>query len=53
MYSIEFSPAAVRDYKRLPENGIKKINDSIDNLARNPRPSGYKKLKGRDAYRAI
>lgn len=51
MYTIEFSPTALRDYKKLPENAVEGLNLAIDSLALNPRPSGYKKLKGRDAYR--
>ncbi|MFH0977203.1 MAG: type II toxin-antitoxin system RelE/ParE family toxin [Spirochaetota bacterium] len=51
MYSIIISSAANRDYKRLPQSEILKINKVIDHLASNPRPSGYKKLKDRNAYR--
>ena len=51
MYSVEFSPAAVRDYKKLTHDELEKINILIDKLAENPRPAGYKKLKSRDAYR--
>ncbi len=51
MYTLQFTPAALRDYKKLSENEIPKINKAIESLAVNPRPTGYKKLKGRDAYR--
>ncbi len=30
---------------------LEKIKEAIYSLANNPRPSGYKKLKGRDGYR--
>ncbi len=51
MYSVELSPAAARDYKKLPLNEIEDINNAIDSLPLNPRPAGYKKLKNRNAYR--
>jgi mRNA interferase RelE/StbE len=51
MYSLELSPAAVRDYKKLPADEIENINRSIENISGNPRLSGYKKLKNRNAYR--
>ena len=34
-----------------PEPYYAKIRESIFRLALNPRPQGYKKLKGREAYR--
>ena len=51
MYSIELSTAAVKDYNKIPDIFIDKINAAIDSLENNPRPSGYKKLKNREAYR--
>ena len=51
MYYILFSPAATRDYKKLPKKEIPAINREIDNLASNPRPLGYEKLKNRSAFR--
>jgi len=51
VYSVEFSPAAARDYKKLPVNLIHDINRAIENISENPRPPGYKKLKNRNAYR--
>ena len=51
MYEILISPAAEKDYKKIPAKEIERINNTIDSLAGNPRPAGYKKLKGRNAYR--
>jgi len=51
VYSVEFSPAAARDYKKIPTNIIKDINTTIENISKNPRLPGYKKLKNRNAYR--
>jgi len=51
MYDIELSSAAVHDYKKIPDSEIEKINRAIDQLEKNPRPAGYKKLQGRNAYR--
>jgi len=51
MYEINLSSAAVHDYKKIPDSEIKKINRAIDQLEKNPRPAGYKKLQNRDAYR--
>ena len=51
MYEILISPAAEKDYKNIPDKEIGRINNTIDSLAGNPRPDGYKKLKGRSAYR--
>ena len=51
MYSIELSPSAARDYKKLPVNEIQDINTAIENISKSPRPPGYKKLKNRNAYR--
>jgi mRNA interferase RelE/StbE len=51
MYSLELSPAAARDYKKLPVNEVEDINRGIEAISNNPRLSGYKKLKNRNAYR--
>lgn len=51
MYSVKLSAAAIRDYKKLPQTEIPRINKAISGFASNPRPQGYKKLKDRDAFR--
>ncbi len=50
-YSIFLTKTAEKQLDRLPENIAKKLLISIKKLSANPRPFGYKKLKGRDAYR--
>jgi mRNA interferase RelE/StbE len=51
MYSLKLSPAAVRDYKKLPANKIENVNRGIENISGSPGLSGYKKLKNRNACR--
>ena len=51
MYEILLSSAAVQDYKKISDSELEKINKTIDQLEKNPRPQGYKKLQGRNAYR--
>jgi len=35
----------------MSDNIVMPILIAIENLAKNPRPQGYKKLKGREGYR--
>ena len=51
MYFIELTPSAIKDYRKIPQLDAKKINSLINSLSQNPRPSGYKKLENRNAYR--
>ena len=46
MYTIIFKNKARKELLSLPEHAIVSIEEKIDALAYNPRPSGYKKLKG-------
>lgn len=39
-YRIEMTPAAVRDFKRLPEPARRRLAPRIDALAGDPRPAG-------------
>lgn len=48
LYSIEFSPSAVRDFRNLPRQVQLRLTRAIDALGANPRPRGAKKLQGRD-----
>jgi len=50
-YAITISKTAQRQLNSLPDNTAEKLIGVIQRLAHNPRPSGYKKLKGRDGYR--
>ena len=47
-YRIEFTPAAARAFKKLPETIQGRITPKIDALAANPRPHGVEKLAGHD-----
>ncbi len=51
MYSIQITASAIKDYRKIPDREAKRINTVIDALAANPRPTGCKKLEGRDAFR--
>jgi mRNA-degrading endonuclease RelE of RelBE toxin-antitoxin system len=42
MYSIELAPPAVRDYKKLPQEEVERINEAVESLAGNPRPPDIK-----------
>jgi mRNA interferase RelE/StbE len=51
LYSIDFSKQAVKELEKINEPFYSNIKEAIFNLAANPRPSGFKKLKGREGYR--
>ncbi|MBC7652260.1 MAG: type II toxin-antitoxin system RelE/ParE family toxin [Deinococcales bacterium] len=40
-----------KSFSKIVEPNYSKIKRAIFGLAENPRPNGYKKLKGRDGYR--
>lgn len=46
-YTVVLSKKAQKQLDKLPEP----IIEAIAGLEENPRPAGYKKLKGSDAYR--
>ncbi len=50
-YRITIRKRAVKALENIPEPYYTNIKKAIYNLAENPRPVGYKKLKGREAYR--
>jgi mRNA interferase RelE/StbE len=50
-YSVNFSKQAVKELAKINEPYYSNIKQAISALAENPRPQGYKKLKGRDGYR--
>ena len=50
-YRVEIESRARREFLRLPTDVQERIIDAIDDLARNPRPPGAKRLVGRDGYR--
>jgi mRNA interferase RelE/StbE len=48
IYTIEFSSTAERQFKKLSVQLQKRLTPKIDALAKNPRPSGMKKLEGEE-----
>ena len=50
-YTIILSKRAQKQLDKLSDNIAEPIIDAIAGLEDNPRPKGYKKLKGRDGYR--
>lgn len=50
-YTVVLTKKAEKQLDKISDSLIEPIFESIKNLANNPRPFGYKKLKGRNAYR--
>lgn len=50
-YTVFLSKKAEKALDKIPDVFACSILDSIEQLSINPRPYGYKKLKGRNAYR--
>ena len=50
-YALEFSRQAFKELEKINEPDYSHIKQSIYKLSENPRPDGYKKLKGREGYR--
>jgi len=51
MYKLRIEKAVIKTLEKINEPYYTKIKTAILNLAKNPRPAGYKKLKGRDGFR--
>ena len=51
LYSVTILPSAEKQIRKLPPYVNVKIISAIENLSSNPRPQGYKKLKGISAFR--
>ena len=51
MYSLNFTRKALKELEKLNEPYYSSIKQAIYTLTIQPRPMGYKKLKGRDSYR--
>ncbi|QHS56019.1 type II toxin-antitoxin system RelE/ParE family toxin [Mucilaginibacter sp. 14171R-50] len=51
VYNIAISKSAQKQLNKLQEDIADRIIESIYELANDPRPTGCKKLKGREAYR--
>ena len=50
-YTIEFRNKVLKALIKINEPNYSAIKKQIYDLADNPRPQGYKKLKGREGYR--
>lgn len=50
-YTVLIERYAQKQILKLDKNAIPIIKSAIASLADNPRPHGYKKLKGENAYR--
>jgi mRNA interferase RelE/StbE len=50
-YGLNFSKKALKELAKINEPYYSNIKQAISELTVNPRPAGYKKLKGRDGYR--
>lgn len=50
-YTAILSKKAQKQLDKIPDNIAGPILDAIAGLEENPRPAGYKKLKGREGYR--
>jgi mRNA interferase RelE/StbE len=51
MYQLLIEKQVHKQLDKIPSPDYEKIKTAIVELAINPRPTGYKKLKGRDGYR--
>lgn len=50
-YKVTLKKRAIKALENINEPYYSNIKEAIYSLANNPRPAGYKKLKGRDAFR--
>lgn len=50
-YSLNFSKIALKELAKINDPHYSSIKEAILKLTINPRPNGYKKLKGRSGYR--
>jgi mRNA interferase RelE/StbE len=50
-YTLNFSRQAVKELEKINEPSYSSIKQAIIHLTEDPRPNGYKKLKGRNGYR--
>jgi mRNA interferase RelE/StbE len=51
VYRLELETRALKELKSLPRERRELISDVLDDLERNPRPPGAKKLSGLDGWR--
>ena len=51
MYKVSIEKSVQKTLEKINAPFYSKIKNAILKLAENPRPEGYKKLKGREGYR--
>jgi mRNA interferase RelE/StbE len=51
MYHLRIEKAVIKSLNKINEPYYSKIKTAILKLAKNPRPVGYKQLKGREGFR--
>lgn len=51
MYEVIVGKQVIKQLEKIPLTDYKRIKSALINLTSVPRPQGYLKLKGRDAYR--
>jgi mRNA interferase RelE/StbE len=51
LYKVSISKPAIKVLEKVNEPYYSQLKRAIYNLAKNPRPKGYKKLAGRNGYR--
>lgn len=51
MYQLKIEKAVINTLEKINEPFYSKIKTAILKLSNNPRPNGYKKLRGRNGYR--
>ena len=51
MYKIRIEKSVLKALEKISEPYYSKVKSAILKLAKNPRPQGYKQLKGRDGFR--
>ena len=51
MYQVVIEKQVQKQLERIPEPDYSRVKAAINDLANNPHPLGYLKLKGRQGYR--
>ncbi|MBS1559893.1 MAG: type II toxin-antitoxin system RelE/ParE family toxin [Bacteroidetes bacterium] len=51
MYQLLIEKQVQKQLEKIPVPDYQRVKTAITDLAKNPRPDGYKKLKGRPGYR--
>ena len=50
-YRLSFKRSVTKDFRSIPQEGVRRILSRIDALALEPRPQGCQKLTGQERYR--